>query len=172
MCFLAPYAVITFPFLFAMMFGDACHGFLMTLFAIWLITYEDNFMLRKSKNEVGRCFLFLTRAFLVPYFRTHNNCFVIVRVIVIVIVHSSMNAQMWEMIFGGRYIILLMGLFSVYCGTLYNEFFSKAVALFPSTWDTSRYQYLDGPLLWTIIINTYIICIILSFMISELVANS
>jgi V-type H+-transporting ATPase subunit a len=50
----APYGVITFPFLFSVMFGDACHGVLVLAFALFLVTKEK--MLEKSsaaKNEVG-----------------------------------------------------------------------------------------------------------------------
>ncbi|XP_078512757.1 V-type proton ATPase 116 kDa subunit a 3 isoform X3 [Lissotriton helveticus] len=90
-----PYTIITFPFLFAVMFGDVGHGLLMALFAIWMIVEENSKKMKKSDNE------------------------------------------MWNTMFGGRYLILLMGLFSIYTGFIYNECFSKAVTIFPSSWNVS-----------------------------------
>ena len=49
----APYAVITFPFLFAVMFGDAGHGFLMALFAFLLILREKKLANSKTGGEVS-----------------------------------------------------------------------------------------------------------------------
>ncbi|GLC52630.1 hypothetical protein PLESTB_000651000 [Pleodorina starrii] len=37
--------------------------------------------------------------------------------------------DMFQMLYGGRYCILLMGLFSMYLGALYNEFFSMPMSL-------------------------------------------
>ena len=55
----APYAVITFPFLFAVMFGDAGHGFLMALFAFLLILREKKLANNKTGGEVSIYCLYL-----------------------------------------------------------------------------------------------------------------
>ncbi|KAI6645918.1 hypothetical protein LOD99_13176 [Oopsacas minuta] len=47
-----PYTIITFPFLFAVMFGDAGHGLLMFLFAISLIIFEKRLANWKAGGEV------------------------------------------------------------------------------------------------------------------------
>uniref|UniRef100_A0A8C5PEV0 V-type proton ATPase subunit a n=1 Tax=Leptobrachium leishanense TaxID=445787 RepID=A0A8C5PEV0_9ANUR len=88
----APYTIITFPFLFAVMFGDFGHGVLMTFIAVWMVLRESRILSQKNDNEL------------------------------------------FNMIFSGRYIILLMGIFSIYTGLIYNDCFSKALNLFGSSW--------------------------------------
>ena len=48
----APFAVISFPFLFSLMFGDAGHGFLMLLFGLFMVLREKQLIAAKIDNEV------------------------------------------------------------------------------------------------------------------------
>lgn len=50
----AVYTIITFPFLFAVMFGDVGHGLLMTLTALWMVLEEKDPKLKNNKNEVSK----------------------------------------------------------------------------------------------------------------------
>jgi len=86
------FAIVTFPFLFGIMFGDIGHGTLVTLFALYFIANERKFEAMHSMDEI--------------------------------------LAYAWH----GRYVLLLMGLFSVYAGLLYNDVFGLMADLFGSTW--------------------------------------
>ena len=79
--------IVTFPFLFAVMFGDFGHGLLMLAAATYMVLNEKALKKRKL-NEI------------------------------------------LQMGFDGRYCILLMSVFSVYTGLLYNECFSVPMSLF------------------------------------------
>ncbi|KAF5443885.1 hypothetical protein F2P56_036407 [Juglans regia] len=81
------YTIVTFPFLFAVMFGDWGHGICLLLATLFLIARER----RYSSQKLG---------------------------------------DIMEMMFGGRYCILMMALFSIFTGLIYNEFFSVPFELF------------------------------------------
>ncbi|TPX51304.1 hypothetical protein SeMB42_g01972 [Synchytrium endobioticum] len=86
----ALFTIISFPFLFAVMFGDFGHGILMLSFAIFMVVYEKS--LEKVKEEI------------------------------------------FSMFFSGRYILLLMGAFSIFTGLVYNDCFSKPMDVFHTGW--------------------------------------
>ncbi|KAK0397677.1 hypothetical protein QR680_002214 [Steinernema hermaphroditum] len=90
----APFSIITFPFLFSLMYGDLGHGLIVLAFGLYLVRKENKLTTMKEckKNEILR------------------------------------------MIVAGRYIMVLMGFFSIYAGFLYNDVFSKSFNLFGSSW--------------------------------------
>ncbi|KAL1132714.1 hypothetical protein AAG570_010666 [Ranatra chinensis] len=86
------FTIITFPFLFGVMFGDMGHATIMTLFATVLIIKEKKYL------------------------------------------HTVIENEIFKMLFGGRYVILLMGIFSFYIGFIYNDIFSISMNIFGTTW--------------------------------------
>ncbi|KAG5504492.1 hypothetical protein JKF63_04944 [Porcisia hertigi] len=85
------FTIITFPYLFGVMYGDVGHGIILTIFAAFLVFKEKSFEGQRL-NEI------------------------------------------FAMIFGGRYLLLLMGIFAVYMGLLYNDMFGFSIEIFASAY--------------------------------------
>ncbi|KAI6164183.1 V-type ATPase, V0 complex, 116kDa subunit family [Pisolithus thermaeus] len=91
------FAIITFPFLFAVMFGDIGHGLIILFAALYMIANERKW----ARTNLGEAII-------------GSPC---------------------SHFCSGRYIILLMGLFSLYTGLIYNDIFSLTLHLWRSGWD-------------------------------------
>lgn len=82
--------IVTFPFLFAVMFGDFGHACIMLAASLAMIYWE------KPLKKV--------------------------------------TFELFAMVYYGRYIALVMSVFSIYTGLIYNDVFSKSMTLFDSQW--------------------------------------
>lgn len=82
--------IVTFPFLFAVMFGDLGHAILMLCASLAMIYWE------KPLKKV--------------------------------------TFELFAMLYYGRYIALMMSIFSVFTGLMYNDIFSKSLTWWDSAW--------------------------------------
>ncbi|KAL1507975.1 hypothetical protein AB1Y20_007577 [Prymnesium parvum] len=93
----AAFTIITYPFLFGVMFGDVGHGLLILIFALYFICNEKKFY-AMGDAAIG-----------------------------------DVLGYPWH----GRYVLLLMSLFAVYCGLIYNDTFGLMADLFGSAYETA-----------------------------------
>lgn len=97
----ASLSVITFPFLFAIMFGDAGHAIMLLIVSVAMCMIYPKIK-GKPMNEIV------------------------------------------DLLMSGRYLLVLMAVFSIYTGMIYNDFFSISFPLFDSPYkgpDHERCEY-------------------------------
>lgn len=99
------FTIITFPFLFAIMFGDAGHATLILLASLAMIYFEKKIKATKGINDI------------------------------------------FMMLFEGRYLVLVMAIFGIFTGFLYNDFFGLSVDIFGTkyTLDGEKNAYAKDP---------------------------
>ena len=85
------FTIITFPFLFGVMFGDIGHGSLLLILSIYICLNKDN-------------------------------------------IYNSDSILKQLIIF--RYFILIMGIFSFFCGIIYNDFMGMPLSFFNSCYES------------------------------------
>ncbi|KAF3509174.1 hypothetical protein F2Q69_00002405 [Brassica cretica] len=124
----AVYSVVTYPFLFAVMFGDWGHGLCLLLGALYLLARERK-LSKQLAAAIVCCNFLLSDSDVIPY-ALIGLWFSELREMVIFGYPELKLGSFMEMLFGGRYVILLMALFSIYCGLIYNEFFSVPFHIF------------------------------------------
>eukprot|EP00455_Lapot_gusevi_P028790 TRINITY_DN3084_c0_g2_i6.p1 TRINITY_DN3084_c0_g2~~TRINITY_DN3084_c0_g2_i6.p1 ORF type:complete len:581 (+),score=196.23 TRINITY_DN3084_c0_g2_i6:104-1846(+) len=86
------FTIVTFPFLFGMMYGDIGHGSGLFLFGLYLCL---------NAKKLAK---------------------------------AARTSEMVDMLYGGRYLLTMMGMFAVYVGLVYNDCMSLSIDLFGSTW--------------------------------------
>jgi len=89
------FTIISFPFLFGVMYGDIGHGTMLLIFALWMLWNERKFLELERRRQLD---------------------------------------EISSMVFGGRYLLVMMGAFALYCGTIYNDCFSLMTNVFGSEW--------------------------------------
>jgi V-type H+-transporting ATPase subunit a len=90
------FTIVTFPFLFGVMYGDIGHGTMLFIAALLMILNEKKLEKKMKDGTLGE----------IP-----------------------------TMAFSGRYVIILMGFFGLYCGTIYNDCMSIPLNIYGSTFD-------------------------------------
>ena len=89
------FTIVTFPFLFGVMYGDIGHGTFLFLASLYIILKEGDLLEKARRKELG---------------------------------------EIQSIIFNGRYLLVCMGFFAIYAGTIYNDCLSIPLNVFGSHW--------------------------------------
>ena len=115
------FTIITFPFLFGIMFGDMGHGLILFIISLYLF-YLANKGKRSNRNIINNDEM--------PDNNFEQN------------ILDSKDDSMLKSLVQFRYFFLICSIFAIFCGLMYNEFFSVPLDLFGTCYNSSK----DGKL--------------------------
>ena len=113
------FTIITFPFLFGIMFGDMGHGLILLLISFYLFYLANK---GRRSNVINSDIL--------PENIEQN-------------ILDSKEDSMLKSCVQFRYFFLICSIFAIFCGLMYNEFFSIPLDLFGTCYNTEK----DGKLI-------------------------
>ena len=124
------FTIITFPFLFGIMFGDIGHGLILFIITLYLF-YLANKNRRKNNGVINNDEL--------PniYNINNNNDRELINDKEINILDSTEDSMLKSFV-QYRYFFLLCSIFAVFCGFMYNEFFAIPLNLFGTCYNSKK----------------------------------
>ena len=117
------FTIITFPFLFGIMFGDVGHGLILFFITLYLFNLANKN--RKKQGPINSDEL--------PFINDKNNNNI--REINIL---DSPEDSMLKSFVQYRYFFLLCSIFGIFCGFMYNEFFAIPLNLFGTCYTSKK----------------------------------
>ena len=128
------FTIITFPFLFGIMFGDIGHGLILLVITLYLFHLANK---NRKKNQGG------INSDELPFnYQNRINNKKLNQSVEENILDSSEDSMLKSFV-QFRYFFLLCSIFGIFCGFMYNEFFAVPLNLFGTCYTSQK----DGELI-------------------------
>ena len=114
------FTIITFPFLFGIMFGDIGHGLILLVITLYLF-----YLANKNRRNINGAI----NSDELPLNNLKNNNINIL---------DSNDDSMLKSFVQYRYFFLLCSIFAIFCGFMYNEFFAIPLNLFGTCYTSEK----------------------------------
>ena len=114
------FTIITFPFLFGIMFGDIGHGLILLVITLYLF-----YLANKNRRNINGAI----NSDELPLKNLNNNNINIL---------DSNDDSMLKSFVQYRYFFLLCSIFAIFCGFMYNEFFAIPLNLFGTCYTSEK----------------------------------
>ena len=114
------FTIITFPFLFGIMFGDIGHGLILLVITLYLF-----YLANKNRRNING----VINSDELPLNNLNNNNINIL---------DSNEDSMLKSFVQYRYFFLLCSIFAIFCGFMYNEFFAIPLNLFGTCYTSEK----------------------------------